>query len=266
MNDGSTEEVVSSSANIMFEDSPWIQQNVEGQTTNEVVDDIGVKKPLKFKNFVDAIEDIDFKMHKEVESVVVSRKPMQDTDAIVSMVEPVPILTMDSNLENSELGEGEASLASSNAPEGDMRGGLWEEEEEEVGVMAHAKVVNNVADDVESAVVEEKKPEPEGEKVKEVGSRSKHGGQLGKKKMTEVSVINIEAIELEDKLAPFAEGNTELDYRKQASNDMVAMGGEKALKESTEKVVDVSTSEASTMVSVHPPSNIFLIVLVLLEM
>jgi len=36
---------------------------------------------------------------------------------------------MDSNLETNEWGEGDASLASPNAPEGDKRGELWQEEE-----------------------------------------------------------------------------------------------------------------------------------------
>ncbi|RLN12007.1 hypothetical protein C2845_PM09G14200 [Panicum miliaceum] len=43
---------------------------------------------------------------------------------------------------------------------------MWEEEE--VGVVVHARVANKVADVVESAVVEEKKPEIEGEKAEEV--------------------------------------------------------------------------------------------------
>jgi hypothetical protein len=80
--------------------------------------------------------------------------------------------------------------------------------------------------------------------------------------MVEVSVVNVEAVELEDKLAPFAEANIELGYEKQASDDTVTAGGGETLKESTEKFVDVPMSE----VSVHPPSNILLIVLVLLEM
>ena len=113
--------------------------------------------------------------------------------------------------------------------------------------MVHTKVANKVADDVESAMVEQEKLEPEGEE-----------------KMAEVSVVNIEPVELEDKFAPFVEANAELSYLKQASDDTMAMKGEEALKESIEKVVDVSTREASTVVSVHHPYNIFLIVLVLL--
>ena len=121
MNDGSTEEVVSSSADSVLEDSLWLQLNAEGQATaTKVVDDIGVKKSLEFENIVGAIEDVDVKIHKEAENVVVdtekhtetlkddvSREPMvQDTNAIISMVEPVPILAMDSNLETNEWGEG----------------------------------------------------------------------------------------------------------------------------------------------------------------
>ncbi|PUZ64078.1 hypothetical protein GQ55_3G114800 [Panicum hallii var. hallii] len=258
VSDGSAEEVIPSSADSVLENSPWIQQNAE------VVDDIGVEKSLEYENFIGVIEDIDIKMHKEVENVGVvvevvdiekhkkavkddvSREPVvQDTCAIVSMVEPVPIPGMESNLENSELGEADDSLASSNTPKGDKRGELWEDEE--VGVVVHAKVANKVADDVESAVVEEN-PEPEDEKVEEVGSKSRDGGQLGKQKMVEVSVVNVEAVELEDKLAPFAEANTELGYQKQASDDTVAVGGEEALKEPTEKVVDVPMSEARSVV------------------
>ena len=144
MNDGSTEEVVSSSADSVLEDSLWLQLNAEGQATaTKVVDDIGVKKSLEFENIVGAIEDVDVKIHKEAENVVVdtekhtetlkddvSREPMvQNINAIISMVEPVPILAMDSNLETNEWGEGDASLASPNAPEGDKRGELWQEEE-----------------------------------------------------------------------------------------------------------------------------------------
>ncbi|KAG2616447.1 hypothetical protein PVAP13_3NG206763 [Panicum virgatum] len=140
VNDGSTEEVVSSSADSVLEDSLWLQLNAEGQATaTKVVDDIGVKKSLEFENIVGAIEYVDVKIHKEAENVVVdtekhtetlkddvSREPMvQDTNAIISMVEPVPILAMDSNLETNEWGEGDASLASPNALEGDKRGELW---------------------------------------------------------------------------------------------------------------------------------------------
>ena len=107
---------------------------------------------------------------------------------------------------------------------------------------------------------------PDGEEVGVIGSRGQDGGKLDEKKETKVSIFIVEAAEQEDKLDPFEKDNGELSYRKEASDDIVVVGGEETQEESIEKDVDIPINKVSTVVSEHPWSNFFLIVLVLLEM
>ena len=261
----------------------------------DAVEGVGVEEHTVVDNVADVGEDdIDVKKHTKIMDDISRVQKVQDVEVIVSMVKPMPTSVAESKLEGGKLGEMDASLTSPNVPEGELRGEFQKKRHnEEVDATIKAEVVSNVADDVEIAVAEDEKPElegekvedaskvaddveiavaedeklePEGEKVEEVVFGDGDGEKLGERKEAKVSIVCIEAAEIEDKLVSITEANVELSYQKESSNNIMVMGGEKALKESTEKVVDVSTSEASTMVSVHPPFNIFLIVLVLLEM
>ena len=87
-----------------------------------------------------------------------------------------------------------ASLTSSNVPAGELTD-EFQEEDEEVEAIMEAKVANKIADDVETAVAENEKPEQEGEKVEKVA--------LGEKKEAKVPIVSIGAAEIEDILAPF---------------------------------------------------------------
>ena len=221
----------------MFEDSLGIEQNDEGRTTtNEVVEVIGVEKPLEFKNIVDVVEDVGVKKHKEVQNIVTvvggidiekhtevvkddaSRKlAMQDTESVNFVVELTPMPTVESKSMKGEVWGADVSLNSPDAPEDEKIDELQEEEqEEEVGGAVEGKVTNKLANDAESAVVEENL-EPECEKVEKVGSEGGDVGKLGEVKVVEVTI-------------------------------------EEASKQLTEKDIYVPTSEASTMVSKHPQS------------
>jgi hypothetical protein len=180
---------------------------------------------------------------------------MQDTKLVGFALEPVPMPMVQSKLENGELEEEDASLASPDVLESEEGGELQEEQqkEEQVGVGVEAKVVDKIEDDIEF-VVAKVKPEPESEKVKEVGSRGTDGGKLGEVKETEISIVIIEVVELEDRVAFFAELNGVLGYQKEATDDTMVVGGEEGPEGSAEKDVDVPTSEASTVVSEHQQS------------
>jgi hypothetical protein len=220
----------------MFEDSLGIEQNDECRTTtNEVVEVIGVEKPLEFKNIVDVVEDVGVKKHKEVQNIVtvvggidiekhtevvkddaIGKLAMQDTEHVNFVVELTPMPTVESKSMKGEVWGADVSLNSHDAPEDEKIDELQEEQEEEVGGAVEGKVTNKLANDAESAVVEENL-EPECEKVKKVGSEGGDGGKLGQVKVVEVTI-------------------------------------EEASKQLTEKDIYVPTSEASTMVSKHPQS------------
>ncbi|CAO2183537.1 unnamed protein product [Urochloa humidicola] len=161
-----------------------------------------------------------------------------------------PAPAVESKLEIAELGEQDASMASPDVPEGDEKGGSREEqEEEEGGAAVEAKAVDKVADDAK-----EEKLEPEDDKGEEIGSGSGDGGELGDEKV-EFSSESMETKPEEDKVAPVAEANGELGGMKGASDDVVSLGAEEVLEESTNKGADVEdeaakpepASEASTM-------------------
>ena len=120
--------------------------------------------------------------------------------------------------------------------------------------------MDKVADSAESAVAEEKL-EPEEDKAEEVGSGTGDGGKLGDEKEVEFSAESMEVTKPEDKVAPVAEANGELDDKKVASDDVVS--GEEAPEESTNKGADVEeeaakpepASEASPVVSERHESD-----------
>ncbi|RLM93726.1 hypothetical protein C2845_PM08G17240 [Panicum miliaceum] len=146
----------------------------------------------------------------------------------------------------SETGESvEASLASPDASEGDEKDGLREQQEEEEGAAVDAKAVDKVADSAESAVSEEKLV-PEDDKAEEVCSGTGDGGELGNEKEIDFSAESMEVTKPEDKVAPVAEANAELDDKKGASDDVVSPGGEEALEESTNKGADVEEEAAKS--------------------
>ncbi|OQU77419.1 hypothetical protein SORBI_3009G046800 [Sorghum bicolor] len=161
----------------------------------------------------------------------------EDGEAAPSGAEPVPVV--ESKSENGELGEGDPSLAFHDALEGDEKGELQKEEqqedEEERGAALEVEVVDKVADDAEAPVAAEKL-EPEIEKGEEVGSGSGDGGELSDEKEVEVSPPSEEVAEPQDKVAP--EANGELGDEKEESDDVVALGGEEAPEESTNKDAD----------------------------
>ncbi|XP_066361664.1 translocase of chloroplast 101, chloroplastic-like [Miscanthus floridulus] len=160
----------------------------------------------------------------------------EDGEAAASGAAIVP--AVESKSENGELGEGDPSLAFHDALEGDEKGELREEQqqEEERGAAVEVKVVDKVSDDAEAPVAEEEKLEPEVEKSEEVGSGGGDGGELSDEKEVEVSPPSEEAAEPQDKVAP--EANGELGDEKEGSDDVVALGGEEAPDESTNKDAD----------------------------
>jgi len=208
----------------------------DSQTTiNKAVEVVGVEKPLEFKNIVDVVEDVGVKKHKEVQNIVTvvggidiekhtevvkddaSRKlAMQDTESVNFVVELTPMPTVESKSMKGEVWGADVSMNSPDAPEDEKIDELQEEQEEEVGGAVEGKVTNKLANDTESAVVEENL-EPKCEKVEKVGSEGGDVGKLGEVKVVEVTI-------------------------------------EEASKQLTEKDIYVPTSEASTMVSKHPQS------------
>lgn len=160
-----------------------------------------------------------------------------------------------SESETGELGEEDASLASPDAPEGDEKGGL-REEQEEAGAAVEADAVDKVADDGQSAVAEEEKREPEAAKGEELVSGGGDVGELGDEKEVEFSARSMEVTKPEDKV-PVAESNGELADKKGASDDVVALGSEEALEESTNKGADVE-DEAANPEPASEPSPVVL--------
>ena len=157
----------------------------------------------------------------------------------------------------SDTGES-VEVASPDASEGDEKDGL-REQQEEGDAAVEAKAVDKVADSAESAVAEEKL-ESEEDKAEEVGSGTGDGGELGDEEV-DFSVESMEMTKQEDKVAPVAEANGELDDKKVASDDVVS--GEEAPEESTNKGADVEeeaakpepASEASPVVSERHESD-----------
>ncbi|RCV26559.1 hypothetical protein SETIT_5G255600v2 [Setaria italica] len=166
-----------------------------------------------------------------------------------------PAPAVESKSETGELGEEDASLASPDAPEGDEKGGL-REEQEEAGAAVEAEAVDKVADDGQSAVAEEEKREPEAAKGEEVVSGGGDVGELGDEKEVEFSARSMEVTKPEDKV-PVAESNGELADKKGASDDVVALGSEEALEESTNKGADVE-DEAANPEPASEPSPVVL--------
>jgi hypothetical protein len=141
------------------------------------------------------------------------------------------------------LGEEGASLASPDVSEGDEKGGLREEkQQEEAGAAVEIKSVDKVADDVQSSVAEEEKREPEADKGEEIVSGGGDDGELGDEK---------EVTKQEDKV-PVAESNGELADKKRVSDDVVGLGSEETLEESTNKGANVEDEAANPAPASEP--------------
>ncbi|RLN00406.1 hypothetical protein C2845_PM06G06880 [Panicum miliaceum] len=238
VNDGRIVEFALESADNVLENIPRIEQNAEGQATaNEVVEDVGVDKNTMVENIADVVEEgIDIKKHiEDMKNDVGGELEAQKMKVVISMVEPTPMPSVESKSEDYELREEDASIASHEALEGEERVQLWEE----VGAIVQAKV----ADDAGNAMAEDEKLKPECKKLEEVGFGDENGRKLGKQKEVEVSIVSIEAADLEDKLASLTEANRELSYQKESTNHIISMGGEEAMEELIQKDVDVPTSE-----------------------
>jgi hypothetical protein len=157
-----------------------------------------------------------------------------------------------------ELGEDGASPASPDAPAGEEQ-----EKPAEGGVVAEVKD-GKVADDAESPVSVEEKPE--GTKGEVMNSGDGGGSELGggkEKEEVSASAGVAEATGQEDKVAPAAEANGKLVGEVEASDDMVAVGGEEAPEEASEKEGHVedkaakpeTLNEDSQEVCEHAESN-----------
>uniref|UniRef100_A0A452Y259 AIG1-type G domain-containing protein n=1 Tax=Aegilops tauschii subsp. strangulata TaxID=200361 RepID=A0A452Y259_AEGTS len=142
-----------------------------------------------------------------------------------------------SESDNGELGEGDASLPSPDAPVGDKKPELTDEPEESATL--EAKEVDNVALDAELS--EEK---PEGEKPAEVAAGGKDDGEFDSEKAVTASTTSMEAAEPEDKVAPTAEANGNLGGEAEAPAELVAVGGEEAPEASLENEADVEDKAA----------------------
>ncbi|XP_062230781.1 translocase of chloroplast 101, chloroplastic-like [Phragmites australis] len=155
--------------------------------------------------------------------------------AAASVVAETPAPAVESKLENGELAEGDAYSVSPDAPEGEEKGELREEQEagEQGALAVEADDADKVTDDAKLAVAEDEKPE--GEKGEEVGAGGGDVGELGSEK---------EVDEPEDKVAPAAEANGELGGEVEAVDETVAVGGEEAPEESLEKDADVEDEVA----------------------
>ncbi|RLN28493.1 hypothetical protein C2845_PM05G13110 [Panicum miliaceum] len=238
VNDGSIKEFALASADNVLEDIPGTEQNAEGQAaTNEVVEDVGGEKLSKFENIVATVEEVGVKKHIEgMKNDVSGELEAHKTEVVISMVELTQIPAVESKLEDGELREEDALLASHDVSDGKQR--------EKVGAMVQAKVADKVENNADSAMAGEKKAEPDGEKVGKVESRDQDGGKLDEEKETKVSIFSVKTAEQEDKLAPFDKDNGELSYRKEASDDIVVVGGEEAREESIERDDNVPMNEA----------------------
>ncbi|KAF8766012.1 hypothetical protein HU200_007947 [Digitaria exilis] len=154
----------------------------------------------------------------------------KDIEFFGSMLEASVMLGVEKEKDNSELRDGTNFLASHDEVEGEDKSELLKEEQqkEESGVIVEAKVEG----DVESIVVEEEKPEPNGQKGGDVGFGGRDGGNFIEEKVTKDSNVRIEAVELDVNVAPFPKANDALGYDKEAPNDTMVVGGEEIPKES----------------------------------
>jgi hypothetical protein len=164
------------------------------------------------------------------------------TEAAPSAVGETPATGAESV--NDELGVGNASTASPDAPAGEEKGEFKAEEKKpgEGGVVAEVKDEGKVADDTESAVPVEEKLE--GTKGEEMGSGDGGGGELsGGKEEEEVSASApvVMVSEAEGKVTPAAEANGKLGDEVEASDDKA---GEETPEETLEKEVHVEGEAA----------------------
>ncbi|KAM0871877.1 hypothetical protein ACQ4PT_039105 [Festuca glaucescens] len=130
--------------------------------------------------------------------------------------------------DNSELGEGYASLPTPDAPVAEDKGELVDEPEESATL--EVKDVGKAAPDAEFSV----------EKLKdaEVVAGGEDDGEFGSQEEVAASTRSTEAAEPEDKVAPIAEANGKLGGEADAPVETVAVGGEETPEASLETVED----------------------------
>ncbi|XP_020165755.1 translocase of chloroplast 101, chloroplastic isoform X2 [Aegilops tauschii subsp. strangulata] len=178
---------------------------------------------------------------KEEEEAAAAKEEEGDRELSVEDVKAAllvqALVAAKSESDNGELGEGDASLPSPDAPVGDKKPELTDEPEESATL--EAKEVDNVALDAELS--EEK---PEGEKPAEVAAGGKDDGEFDSEKAVTASTTSMEAAEPEDKVAPTAEANGNLGGEAEAPAELVAVGGEEAPEASLENEADVEDKAA----------------------
>ncbi|KAM3407363.1 hypothetical protein ACQJBY_001033 [Aegilops geniculata] len=178
---------------------------------------------------------------KEEEEAAAAKEEEGDRELSVEDVKAAllvqALVAAKSESDNGELGEGDASLPSPDAPVGDKKHELTDEPEESATL--EAKEVDNVALDAELS--EEK---PEGEKPAEVAAGGKDDGEFDSEKAVTASTTSMEAAEPEDKVAPTAEANGNLGGEAEAPAELVAVGGEEAPEASLENEADVEDRAA----------------------
>ena len=166
MNDGSVEDFDLPSADNVLKDIPRIEKSVERQmTANEVVEDVGVVKLSKFESIINVVEEIsvekltmienitnvveeviDIKKHTEdMKNDVSEELEAQEIEIVISVMEPMPMIAVESKSEDCEFRNKDASLDSHDLSKGKERGQLQgQQHEEEVGAMVQAKVADKV--------------------------------------------------------------------------------------------------------------------------
>ncbi|KAM3400984.1 hypothetical protein ACQJBY_005666 [Aegilops geniculata] len=178
---------------------------------------------------------------KEEEEAAAAKEEEGDRELSVEDVKAAllvqALVAAKSESDNGELGEGDASLPSPDAPVGDKKHELTDEPEESATL--EAKEVDNVALDAELS--EEK---PEGEKPAEVAAGGKDDGEFDSEKAVTASTTSMEAAEPEDKVAPTAEANGNLGGEAETPAELVAVGGEEAPEASLENEADVEDKAA----------------------
>ncbi|KAM0857740.1 hypothetical protein ACQ4PT_048287 [Festuca glaucescens] len=172
-----------------------------------------------------AVGDAKDESDGEVEPAAAAKEESGYRESVVEDAKAAPLAPAPSN--NSELGEGYASLPTPDAPVEEDKGELIDEPEESATL--EVKDVGHAASDAELSV-----EKLEGEKDAEVVAGGEDDGEFGSQEVA-VSTRSTEAAEPEDKVAPIAEANGKLGGEADAPVETVAVGGEETPEASLEK-------------------------------
>nr|CAB3463949.1 unnamed protein product [Digitaria exilis] len=270
MDDETGDEVASSSAYRIVESSSNKEHNVEGQeNASEAREEVCVVMEAEVMDKVsDDMEHVvvdeentilEGEKGKEVGSLGGDGGELDEEKEIevlnVRVDTPIQCVN-DGSIEEIIPASANSVLKYSSMKEHNTKGHATSSEmEEEVCLVVQGKVIDKELNDMES-VETEQKVELEGDKSEEVGSICGDGDESDKEKKDKVSVVNIEAIQFEHKLASIAKTNFKLGYEKKIRDDIVVVGDEEVPKEPTKKDIDIEketsnpepSSEASTMV------------------